>query len=91
MPLFGLCVGVPAEDPGQRPRLPLDAILFDDRYPTDDELTRAIEAYDAEMTGYYEARGKPGYDWSGGVARKFQARTREHLAAYYAGKGARLD
>ena len=91
LPLYGLCVGAPDEDPGQRPRLPLEAVLFDERYPTDEELLAALEAYDARMGEYYEERGKPGYDWSGAVAAKFREPRRGHLAAFYARKGARFE
>jgi FMN reductase (NADPH) len=91
LPFYGLCAGKPAEDPGRRPRLPLDAVLFEDRYPSREEVERGIAAYDETMAAYYERRGKPGHDWSGGIARKFAERRRDHLADYYASKGARLD
>jgi len=90
LPLFGLCAGEPAEDPGLRPRFGTDAVLFDDRYPSDAEMLARIEEYDARMARYYAERGRPGYDWSGGVSRKFARREREHLRAFYEGKGAAL-
>lgn len=89
-PLFGLCVGYPAQDPGQRPRLPLDAVLFEEEYPSDEALLERIAAYDRTMAAYYAARGKPGYDWSGGISRKFARPNRAHLLAYYERKGARF-
>jgi len=90
-PLFGLCVGVPAERPLPRPRLPLAGVLFEGRYPADDELRAAIDAHDAEMREYYAGRGSPGHDWSGGVSRKLSAAHRPDLPAYYARKGAVLE
>lgn len=90
LPLYGLCVGRPAEDPGQRPRLPIEAVLFDERYPTDETMSGYVADYDRAMSAYYDERGKPGHDWSGGISRKFAVPRREHLAGYYAGKGARL-
>ncbi len=91
LPLYGLCVGTGAEEPRRRPRLPLEAVLFDERYPSDDELLRQLDRYDAVMADYYAERGKPGYDWSGGIARKFARRNREHLRGLYESKGARLE
>jgi FMN reductase (NADPH) len=91
LPLYGLCVGVPDQEPGQRPRLRHEAVLFEERYPSDDEMRAHIAEYDERMRSYYEQRGKPGYDWSGGLARRFRKKTREHLAAFYRDKGARLD
>ena len=89
-PFYGLCAGWPAEDPGQRPRLPVDAVLFEERYPDDAAMLEQIGAYDRVMAGYYAARGKPGYDWAGGISRKFARPSREHLFEYYRSKGARF-
>lgn len=103
LPLFGLCAGVPEgvpEDvpevepgapPRARPRLPLDAVPLDGRSPTDERMLELIEAFDGTMAADYEARGKPGYDGSGGVSRKFSREQRRHLATYYRSKGARLE
>ncbi len=91
LPLFGLAAGVPDEDPSLRPRLPLEAVLFEDRYPDDDTMLATIAAYDEAMARYYEERGQPGYDWSGGTVRRFAKREREDLLEYYRGKGAVLE
>lgn len=44
-PLFGLTIGVPAEDPPVRPRLPLDMLVHEDKYRdySGDDLARAYE------------------------------------------------
>lgn len=89
-PLFGLCVGVRAEDPAKRPRLPLEAILHVGRFGTREELAARVVAYDEEMARYYAERGAPGRTWSSGLARKLSKPRREGLAAYYAAKGVRL-
>lgn len=97
-PLFGLCAGRPAElakgdpaTPQHRPRLPLGAMLFDDHYPSDTDMLAAIGTFDAEVAEHYAARGKPGYNWSGGLVRRLEKPIREHLASYYHSKGARLE
>ena len=90
-PLFGLCVGKPAQEPQVRARLPLDAVLFEDGYPEDDALLESLAPLDAAMAEEYAARGKAGYDWSGGIARKFARAWRDDLRAYYEAKGARFD
>lgn len=95
LPLYGLCAGVPSTDPthapARRPRLPLEAVLCEERYPDDDAMRAAIADYDTTMRSYYEARGQPGYDWSGGVSRKFEQRHRERLRELFLSKGARLE
>ena len=91
-PLFGLCVGLPDDTPSHRPRLPLDAVLLDERYPDDEELAELLARYDATTEEYYEReRGKRGLTWTGGILRKFAQPVREHLAGFYRRKGARLE
>lgn len=93
-PLFGLCVGTPAEarTPSElRPRLPLDLVWTKDRYPDDEVILRAIDTYDDEAATYYTQRGAPGRNWSAGTWRKFQRRQREDLLDYYRSKGATFE
>lgn len=90
-PLFGLCAGEIAEDPGPKPRLAVDGVLFQDRFPTDTEVRAHIAEYDARMATYYAERGLPGRDWSGGAHRKFKTALRAHLHEFYTSQGARLE
>lgn len=90
LPLFGLCVGEPAEDPDRKPRLPLGAVLFDDRYPSDDVMLDLLDDYDAVMGDYYALRGIENRSWSEGVVKSRQTGHRGSLAAYYARKGVDL-
>lgn len=89
--LFGLCVGVPAERPEPLPRLPLDAVLFEERYPDAAELARSIAAYDDAFGAYQQrVRGKSGRTWSQQILRLYGAPQRTALAAHYRAKGADL-
>ncbi len=90
-PLFGLCLGMPAEQPLPRPRLASGALLAEDRYPTDAEVRAAIAAHDREAEEWYAATGRPGRSWSGGVVRTFASLRREHLRNTFEDLGARLD
>jgi FMN reductase (NADPH) len=89
-PLFGLCVGVPAEDPPLRPRLPVDAVLFDEGYPDDEALLGLIREYDGAYRTYMEQRGARPVGWSEAMAGKHARPARTALAAYYRMKGADL-
>lgn len=89
-PLFGLCVGVPDQDPLVRPRLPVEAVLMDDRYLDDAAMITAVEAYDATTRDYFKARSGVDRVWSGGIAQRYIQPRRAHLAEYYASKGANL-
>lgn len=90
-PLFGLCVGVPAETPDTKPRLAPTSVLYEGRCPSEEELRAQIAEYDERMGAYYGARGLEGRDWSGGVHRKFTRPQRQHLHDYYEAKGAKLS
>ncbi|MFT7667530.1 MAG: FMN reductase (NADPH) [Planctomycetota bacterium] len=89
-PLFGLCVGEIANDPGPKPRLASSAVLYTDRYPSDSTILEDISEYDERMATYYEERELAGRNWSGGILRKWAAPTREYLADYYRSQGANL-
>jgi FMN reductase (NADPH) len=91
LPLYGLCVGVPASREERRPRLPVDAVFFEGAFPDDETLAGHIAEHDRTMADYYAARGLTGRDWSGGIWRKFARALRDDLADYYTSKGARLS
>lgn len=57
-PLFGLCIGKPAVEMKLKPRLPQQAVVAENRYPTDDTLSAALADYEATMTAFGEAREK---------------------------------
>ncbi|MHC4992839.1 MAG: NADPH-dependent oxidoreductase [Planctomycetota bacterium] len=90
-PLYGLCVGVPGEEPMPRPRLPVEAVCFDDRSPHDDQMLQHLERYDDDYRSYLEQRGARPGRWSDAMVSKFTEVRRTELASYYLGKGARLD
>jgi nitroreductase len=94
-PLYGLCVGAPAEAPTPRPRLPLEAVLFDGAYPDDDALLAAVDGYDEGYQAYLATRaGAPAKGgtgcWIEAALAYFETPRRPGLAAYYAAKGADL-
>lgn len=90
-PLFGVCVGRPAEQPTPRPRLPAHAVLFEGAYPDDAALLAPIPEYDADYREYLVKRGAAPKGWSELIAEKFESVTRGGVGAYCASKGARLE
>ncbi|MEM8757564.1 MAG: NADPH-dependent oxidoreductase [Planctomycetota bacterium] len=91
-PFFGLCVGVPAETPGKRPRLPVETVLFNDRYPSDEAMLEKLAEYDAGYIEYLRERGvaEP-VAWSVQRGRGYAEPKRTHVGSFYTSKGARLD
>jgi len=89
-PLFGLCVGIPAEDPAPRPRLAPEAVLFEERYPEDEALLASIDEYDRVMNAYYAERGSSG-TWSSKMESQFKEPYRTAVADFYRSQGADLS
>ncbi len=54
-PVFGMCLGYPNEDPAPKPRLPLNLIFHQDRFP-ETVNDRELAAYDDIIQAYYEKR-----------------------------------
>jgi len=90
-PLYGLCVGRPAQDPGARPRLSVEGVLFEDRYPSDEQILRVIDEYDSAYEAYLRERGAEPAPWSARMATLHAEPRRTVLAEYYRGKGAVLS
>lgn len=84
-PVFGLCIGVPDQEPDIRPRLPLTAIFHEEVY-RQDRIVEDIEEYDAITQHYYSIRKVSGHGrnqdtkWSKEMVKRFSPeRSREHL------------
>lgn len=90
-PVFGLCIGVPDQDPEVKPRLPLDVVLKDDVYRDegDEEL---IGQYDETLREYYRTRtgGTKDSAWTEEIARLVDGERRPHMKAFLAKRGFEL-
>lgn len=53
-PVLGLCIGYAAEEPGLKPRLPQQAVYFEETYNT--RLEGALEQYDTTYAQYLKIR-----------------------------------
>ncbi|MEQ6916327.1 oxygen-insensitive NADPH nitroreductase [Halomonas aquatica] len=85
-PVFGMCLGYPAQDPDVKPRLPVSAILKEDTYTDDREQ---VADYDETMHGYYQARkgGNKQSDWSRNLTPLFDTKLRPHMRDFLVRRG----
>jgi nitroreductase len=90
-PVFGLCIGQPAQDPEVKPRLPIEVVLKDDVYDAEGEAG-LIEAYDDAMREYYRSRtgGTKESSWTEEMARLVDGERRPHMRQFLAGRGYEL-
>ncbi|ARI77702.1 oxygen-insensitive NADPH nitroreductase [Halobacillus mangrovi] len=70
IPLFGMVLGVPAHSPNQKPRLPKEAVYFENEYR---DHTSELEAFDKEITSYYQSRSSNNRvdTWTDQMLRRF--------------------
>lgn len=82
LPLFGLCIGYPDQNPEIKPRLPKDLVFFTDEYkPLDKTL---LTQYDEQMAKYYSDRSsnhKLG-GWSDKIAQTINKEERDFMLDY---------
>jgi FMN reductase [NAD(P)H] len=67
-PMVGLCIGHPNKEnmPGQKPRLPKEAVIHHGQYNQD--LQSHLDEYDETITDYMKERGGDIHDWSGFIS-----------------------
>ena len=87
-PVFGLCIGHPAQDPETKPRLPVSVVLKNDTY-SDSTENNAIREYDQHVQRYYQQRtgGKKEMGWSDQIARLLSKESRPHMRAFLEKQG----
>lgn len=85
--LFGMCLGVPAQDPQLKPRLPMAMILHQNEYqPLNKPL---LAQYDQQTMAYYQQRSSHNkhQDWSNTVTQTLSKESRPFIAEYFHSKG----
>ncbi len=87
-PVFGLCLGYPAQDPEVKPRLPVEAVWMKDRYDSA-IFDTAVPAYDAHVREYYLTRtgGNKDSTWSDEMKALVGKESRPHMQGFLHDRG----
>lgn len=87
-PVFGLCLGFPAQNPELKPRLPLPVILKQESYDDSSDAMHIID-YDKSVRQYYRTRtgGTKESSWSEQISRMLEKEARPHVLPYLKSKG----
>jgi nitroreductase len=87
-PVFGMCLGYPAQNPEVKPRLPLSVILKQDRYH-DEADANTISDYDNRVREYYQTRtgGNKDTAWSEQISEMLVKEARPHMKEFLKSRG----
>ncbi|WP_283130541.1 oxygen-insensitive NADPH nitroreductase [Enterovibrio norvegicus] len=87
IPLFGLCLGYPEQDPEVKPRLPSSLYVHEDTYQPMD--TNTLDAYDQTVREYYRTRtgGNKEMSWSEQVSGSLDKEARPFMKVFLESKG----
>ncbi len=90
-PVFGMCLGFPAQHPETKPRLPLDIIFKQDRYDDSQDQARLAD-YDRRVSAYYtqRTRGKITDNWTRHMANLLDKQKRPHIKDFLQSRGVGL-
>lgn len=90
IPLFGLAVGVPEQNPEIKPRLPWTHIYHENVYqPDTEEMKRELQEYDEIMRKYYEERtkGKRKDRWTELMVTMLEKKSRMYMKEFVEEQG----
>lgn len=87
-PVFGMCLGYPAQNPEVKPRLPLSVVLKKDVY-NDEHDEATIGDYDELVREYYRTRtgGNKDTAWSEQISDMLVKEARPHMLEYLKSRG----
>lgn len=87
-PMYGLTIGVPAEDNEVKPRFPLEAIVHKNAYDTE-KYDTLIPAYDETVKDYYSSRESNTKDssWSDAMAAFLGVPRRPYMREFLQKRG----
>ena len=72
IPIVGLCVGYPDDNPGIKPRLPTNGVCFEEKYDTAKSKS-GVDEFDVQYQKYLTERDSNNRDenWSKGLSEKY--------------------
>lgn len=87
-PVFGMCLGYPDDNPGLKPRLPIQTVYKVDSYDESGEDER-IAVYNQQIKEYYLERtgGTTDESWSERCGRLMMEKTRDNLGLFIKDQG----
>ncbi len=90
-PVFGLCLGHPAQDPDIKPRLSVDAVLMQDTY-SDAQQDAHFDDYNERLGHYYQTRtgGTKVSQWTDEMKKLVGKESRPHMRGFLDDQGFKM-
>ena len=85
LPMVGMCLGYPDQDPPSKPRLPKETLFFENAYQPLD--TTKLGEYNQTVAEYYRQRSNIDMDWSRNVIKSLDKPIRPKVLAYLQQQG----
>lgn len=91
-PVFGFCLGYPAQDPEVKPRLPLSVVLKEERYQEATDVD-GIRTYDEQLRQYYLTRtgGTKDSCWTREMRELVGKESRPHMRGFLKSSGFTME
>jgi FMN reductase [NAD(P)H] len=72
IPMIGLCVGYPDDNPGLKPRIPMKGVFFEEKYDTE-KVKAGVDEYDEIFKKYLAERDSNSRDsnWSKSISNTY--------------------
>lgn len=88
LPLFGLCLGYPDQNPELKPRLPRELIVHQNTYQPELDKQQ-LEQYDSEVRKYYRTRtgGNKETSWSEQITATLNKEARPYMKDFINNRG----
>lgn len=83
-PVFGMCIGYPDHEPNQKPRLPVEAVYFENEYKTAEIVAPYLHEFNAITDEYYRKRlnGVGPFHWTSRISNAFRNKARDHMKTF---------
>lgn len=85
VPLVGLCLGYPDQDPPLKPRLPASLMCYENRYSDWDE--QAFADYNQQLTAYYQKRSGVAHRWEDTLKKTLNEPVRPQILPFFQKQG----
>ncbi|MFS0863437.1 oxygen-insensitive NADPH nitroreductase [Fredinandcohnia sp. 179-A 10B2 NHS] len=94
IPLFGIAVGYPDQEPGKKPRLPYEHVYHEDEYQQDEKVyVKQLQEYNKIISEYYLERtdGKRSDTWTEQMVNMLEKPKRMYMKEFVKKQGYDLE